>query len=97
MRLNFDRIEERSQKKTPGLYKLFLENSLELKKIPEIFRWNFQDFSYFFLENSDVLRRAKPAQIEYLTRLYPEFPIKSMLQQPNNRFGHGETRNRKCA
>ncbi len=75
MRLNFDQIEERCQKRTPGLYKLFLGNPLEMKKISEIFRWNEDDFNYFFNEK-DFLTKAKPEQIGYLAQIYPNFGVK---------------------
>lgn len=91
MRLNFDRIEQRAQNKTPGLYKLFLGTPLEIKKITEVFRWNVIDFSYFFGENSDVLSKAKTEQIEYLTQLYPDFPIKELASEINSKLNHGQS------
>ena len=90
MRLNFDQLEERA-KKTPGLHKLFLENSLQLRKISEIFRWNAEDFTYFFIEHSDVLKKARPEQIEYLTKIYPELPIRKMVQLLNSPSRDGRT------
>lgn len=83
MRLNFENLEERARKKTPGLYKLFFGRELQLKKIDDFFRWNHQDFEYFFLENSDALKKAKPEQIDYLARIYVELPIKQMVQHSN--------------
>jgi len=80
MRLNFENIEERTRKKTPGLYKLFFGNKLELKKIGDFFRWNREDFEYFFLENSDVLKKANPERIDYLAQIYPELPIQQMVR-----------------
>ena len=88
MRLSFDDIEERSKKRTPGLYKLFLGKRLELKQISEIFRWSSEDFRYFFVENSDVLRKAKPDQIDYLASLYPEFSIRQMTKETNESASH---------
>ena len=79
MRLTFDNIEGRA-KKTPGLFKLFLGKKLELRKISEFFRWNQDDFSYFFTQVSDVLKDAKPEYIEHLSHNYPELPIKQMAQ-----------------
>lgn len=97
MRLNFDRIEQRSQSKTPGLHKLFLSNPLEIKKITDVFRWNIVDFGYFFGENSDVLSKAKSEQIEYLAQLYPDFPIKELTSEINPALNHGQSIFRKCS
>ncbi len=82
MRLTFDHIETRA-KKTPGLFKLFLGNKLELRKISDFFRWNHDDFSYFFSQTSDVLKKAKPEYIEYLSHNYPELPIRQLAQRSN--------------
>ena len=97
MRLNFDRLEERSHKKTPGLHKLFLQNGLELQNISEIFHWNLDDFRYFFLENSDALTKLKPKQMDYLASLYPEFRLKRMFEQFNPHSAHGKISLGKCA
>ena len=88
MRLNFDGIEERG-KKTPGLHKLFLGTDLNIKRISDLFRWNQNNFNYFFIENSDALKKAKPNQIDYLESLYPEFSVKDMLRQTQNLPSHG--------
>lgn len=96
MRLDFNRIEQRSQHKTPGLFKLFLGQPLEIKKISEIFHWNLSDFKYFFMEMSDELLKAKPEQIEYLVQQYPEFPIKEWLSGTNPTLNHGTSILRKC-
>jgi len=96
MRLNFDKIEERSKHKTPGLYKLFLGNPLEIPKITNVFRWNLADFSYFFTENSDALVKAKPEQIEHLAKAYPELPIQQMASGSYSQ-NHGQFILRKCS
>ncbi|MBI4373177.1 MAG: hypothetical protein HY585_05605 [Candidatus Omnitrophica bacterium] len=88
MRLNFDNLEERS-KKTFGIHKLFFGASLEIKKASHLFRWNAEDFRYFFADNSDALKKAEAAQIDYLARLYPEIPIKEMAQT-NGAARHGQ-------
>ena len=87
MRLNFDDIEQRG-KKTPGLFKLFLGTSLQVKRITEVFRWNAQDFSYFFSEHSDILKKATAEQIDYLSRLYPEIQVKQMAQERKPQSTH---------
>jgi len=97
MKLDLTQLENGTEKKTPGLYKLFLRNSLELKKISEFFRWNEQDFNYFFAEKSDALNKAKPEQIECLTRYFPELPIKQMAQQANPAYSHERPATKKCA
>ena len=94
MRLRFDDIEERG-KKTPGLYKLFLGKSLELKRITEIFRWNTSDFRYFFLENSDLLKKGKPEQNNYLAQLYPEIPIEKWVHEIEPSLNDGQAPVRK--
>lgn len=91
MRLNFDRLEERAQKKTPGLHKLFFGNHLELRKISDLFRWNAEDFGYFFVQHSDVLRKAKPEQIEYLAQSYPELRIRNLLEPLTDSHRDGRT------
>lgn len=96
MRLNFDHVEERG-KKTPGLYKLFLGTSLQIKRISEVFRWTAQDFHYFFSENSDALKKATAEQIDYLARLYPEITVKQMAQGKGSISSHGQTSLRRCA
>lgn len=90
MRLSFDRLEERS-KKTPGLHKLFFGNALELKNISEIFRWTADDFGYFFVEHSEILKKAKREQIEYLANTYPELPIRKMNQSSQGSDRDGRT------
>ncbi len=96
MRLNFDRIEERAQHKTPGLFKLFLGQPLEIKKITDIFQWNVADFKYFFNDMSDELAKAKPNQIEYLAKRYPEFSIKDWASRKNPARDHGQSILKKC-
>ena len=96
MRLNFDDIDERG-KKTPGLYKLFIGSKLEIKKVSGVFRWNAQDFGYFFVQHSEVLKKAKPKQIDYLTNVYPELPIKQMVFQANSIQSYGQSSIGKCA
>lgn len=97
MRLNFGGLEEKMRGKVLGIHKLFFGKSLELKKISEFFRWSAQDFNYFFVENSDVLKKAKPEQIEYLMRRFPELPIKQMAEQANAAPAYGQTSIGKCA
>ena len=96
MRLNFERIEDRAKNKTPGLFKLFLGQALEIKKITDIFRWNLADFKYFFNDMSDELTTAKPEQIEYLAQRYPKFPIKDWAAQTNPTLNHGQSILKKC-
>ena len=96
MRLNFDDIDERG-KKTPGLYKLFIGKSLEIPRITDIFHWNAEDFDYFFIENSNILKNAKQKQIEYLTYIYPKIPIRHMLEKATSNSNYGQPPIRRCA
>ncbi|MBI1977135.1 MAG: hypothetical protein HYS55_00090 [Candidatus Omnitrophica bacterium] len=90
MRLRFDNIEERG-KITPGLYKLFLGKPLEIQRITDIFRWETDEFRYFFVEHSDLLKKITPLQIQYLEKLYPEIPIKRMVEEAQSKPKYGET------
>jgi hypothetical protein len=78
MRLRFDGIEERA-KKTPGLHKLFIGNEIKMNRISDLFKWSLNDFTYFFIERSDVLKKAATKQLDYLKSIYPQFPIDELL------------------
>ena len=89
MRLRFDGIEERG-KITPGLYKLFLGKVLEIPDISQVFRWNEQDFKYFFIDNSSISKKITPNELEFLVQSYPEILIKKLIEEKRSVTDYGE-------
>ncbi|MCM8781004.1 MAG: hypothetical protein NC908_03685 [Candidatus Omnitrophica bacterium] len=64
--------EECKQKKKIGLYQMFFLKKTSAEKFSQKFTLTSKDLKEFFVDKTNIFKDAKPAQLAYLRKWYPD-------------------------
>ena len=62
-----------------GLYKMFFIKKTAPQNLSKKFAFSPQDLKYFFVEKTDILKKATPDEIEYLKSCYPDYDFSEII------------------
>lgn len=77
MRLNLDNIEGRLRNRR-GLYGLFFGKKTDPNLFKNKFRFTAAELKYFFLEKSNIFKKAPAEQLEYIKSCYPNANLEEL-------------------
>lgn len=82
--LDLDTLKEKL-KKRKGLYKIFFEEKTNPKEFENKFKLTVKDIKYFFVEKSDIFKKATKKQLEYVKRCYYGDQVNMLMKNLNEK------------
>lgn len=76
--LNTIKKECIKQKKT-GMLKMFFQKKCDPKKFQGKFNFSADDLRYFFVQKTDIFKKASPQQLSFIKTCYPNYDFSKIL------------------
>lgn len=77
-RVDLTTIEDEC-KERKGLYRMFLARKTEMDKFNRKITLSPSDLKYFFVQKTDIFKKATEEQLNYLKQCYPSYDLASIL------------------
>ncbi|RKY95795.1 MAG: hypothetical protein DRQ06_02920 [Candidatus Hydrothermota bacterium] len=79
--LDLNNVKEECKKTgKEGLYRMFFSSKNEPTKFSPKLILSAEDLRYFFVEKTDIFKKATPFQLEYIKKCYPTYDFSQILK-----------------